>query len=62
VTPTAPKGAYVYQPHPVTRKDGRLWHVGGIPDGLTRAEAEVLAAAVNTILAMRASSAEQEPT
>lgn len=52
----APEGAYVYQPHPVSRKDGRLWQVGGIPDGLTREEAQQIADAVNRALAWRALS------
>lgn len=31
---TAPIGVYVYQPHgSVSRKDGRLWGVGGFPEG-----------------------------
>lgn len=37
-------GPYVYQPHPVTRKDGLLWHVGGMPSGMTRAQAEAIVA------------------
>lgn len=40
----APDGPYVYQPHPVTRKDGLLWHVGGMPSGMTRAQAEAIVA------------------
>ena len=47
---TAPRGVYVYQPHsPQKRKDGRLWHVGGLPDGLTKEEAEAVADAINSI-------------
>lgn len=46
----APKGVYVYQPHsPQKRKDGRLWHIGGLPDGLTREEAEAVVEAINSI-------------
>lgn len=39
-----PTGPYVYQPHPVTRKDGRLWHVGAMPDGMTREQAQAIVA------------------
>lgn len=42
MTPTAPIGPYVYQPHPVSRTDGRLWAIGNFPDGLTRAQAEAI--------------------
>jgi len=46
----APSGVYVYQPHsPQTRKDGLLWHIGGLPSGLTKAEAEAVAEAINEI-------------
>ena len=46
----APKGVYVYQPHsPQNRKDGRLWHIGGLPDGLTQEEAHAVAEAINEI-------------
>lgn len=45
----APKGVYVYQPHPASRKDGKLWHIGGLPDGLTKEEAEAVADAINGI-------------
>lgn len=44
----APKGLYVYQPHPVSKERGdRLYGVGGLPftsrvDGFTKAEAEEL--------------------
>jgi hypothetical protein len=40
----APDGPYVYQPHPVSRKDGKLWHVGGMPDGMTREQAAAIVA------------------
>ena len=47
---TAPDGIYVYQPHsPQKRKDGRLWQIGGLPDGLTKDEAEAVAEAINDI-------------
>lgn len=45
---TAPKVPYVYQPHPVTRKDGRLWMVSGLPDGMTREEAEAIVAVLKS--------------
>lgn len=45
-----PEGVYVYQPHPVSRKDGRLWNIGGLPSGMTREEATALAEAANRIL------------
>ena len=38
----APEGPYVYQPHPVSRKDGRLWMVSGLPDGMTREQAQAI--------------------
>lgn len=44
-----PKQAYVYQPHPVSRKDGRLWAVGGLPDAMTREDAEAVVEAINEI-------------
>lgn len=58
---TAPDGVYVYQPHPVTRKDGRLWHIGGLPDGLTREEAREIAAACNRVLELRKAVAAVDP-
>lgn len=44
-----PKQVYVYQPHPVGRKDGRLWAVGGLPLGMTKDEAEAVVDAINEI-------------
>lgn len=56
---TAPKGIYVYQPHsPQTRKDGRLWRIGGLPEDLTRDEAEAVADAINEICWMGRECAE----
>jgi hypothetical protein len=46
-----PDGVYVYQPHPVSRKDGLLWNIGGLPSGMTREQAAALAEAANRILA-----------
>ena len=46
----APEGVYVYQPHPVNRKDGLLWNIGGLPSGMTREQAQQIASACNAIL------------
>lgn len=46
----APKGAYVYQPHPVSKADGLLWAVSGVPNALTRAQATEIARVVNEVL------------
>ncbi len=43
----APDGAYVYQPHPVWRKDGLLWAVSGLPMAMTREAATALADVIN---------------
>lgn len=43
------RGVYVYQPYPMSRKDGKLWHIGGLPSGLTREEAEAVVEAINGI-------------
>jgi hypothetical protein len=45
-----PEGVYVYQPHPVTRKDGLLWSIGGLPDGLSHEHATEIADTINAIL------------
>ena len=49
MTERAKPGVYVYQPHPTSRKDGKLWHIGGLPDGLTKDEAEAVVEAINGI-------------
>lgn len=44
-----PKKCYVYQPHPVSRKDGLLWAVGGLPIAMSKEDAEVVVDAINEI-------------
>ena len=44
-----PKQCYVYQPHAVSRKDGRLWAVGGLPTAMPREWAEAVVEAINDI-------------
>jgi hypothetical protein len=39
-----PNGPYVYQPHGTARKDGKLWNVGHMPDGMTREQARAIVA------------------
>lgn len=46
----APDGVYVYQPHAVTRADGLLWNVSGLPTGMSREHATQIAEACNRIL------------
>ena len=50
VSERAPEGVYVYQPHPVSREDGLLWSIGGLPSGMSREHATKIAAAINAIL------------
>lgn len=54
-------GPYVYQPHPVTRPDGRLWHVGGWPDGMSRAEADAVVAAFWRVHGPSSDAAQDQP-
>jgi len=44
-----PTRAYVTQPHPVSKKDGKLWRIGGLPADFTKEEAEAVVDAINEI-------------
>ena len=44
-----PTKVYVTQPHPVSKKDGKLRRIGGLPADLTRDEAEAVVDAINDI-------------
>ena len=45
----APKGVYMYQPHPVSKRDGQLWAIGGLSTAMFQAEAEAVVDAINNI-------------
>jgi len=44
-----PTRVYVTQPHPVSKKDGKLWRIGGLPADFTKEEAEAVVEAINEI-------------
>jgi hypothetical protein len=44
-----PTKVYVTQPHPASKKDGKLWRIGGLPADLTKEEAEAIVDAINGI-------------
>lgn len=49
MTQAEPTRPYVYQPHPTSRPDGKLWHVGAMPDGMTKPQAIAIVAVLNDL-------------